>query len=91
MDKYRPERPTSLALFPQLPQAGSQVGRGAGGIHPGGSSKWVSVCVCVSCDHVMGHRFLQLEDSCVVCGIRFLEVCEAELQQPVQGRLDGLS
>ncbi|XP_037538535.1 C-Jun-amino-terminal kinase-interacting protein 1 [Nematolebias whitei] len=24
MDKYRPERPTSLALFPQLPQAGSQ-------------------------------------------------------------------
>ncbi|KAF6722085.1 C-Jun-amino-terminal kinase-interacting protein 1 [Oryzias melastigma] len=24
MDKYRPKRPTSLALFPQLPQAGTQ-------------------------------------------------------------------
>lgn len=27
MDKYRPKRPTTLALFPQLPQAGTQVGR----------------------------------------------------------------
>lgn len=26
MDKYRPKRPTTLALFPQLPQAGTQVG-----------------------------------------------------------------
>lgn len=27
MDKYRPKRPTTLALFPQLPQAGTQVWR----------------------------------------------------------------
>ena len=26
MEKYRPKRPTTLALFPQLPQAGTQVG-----------------------------------------------------------------
>ncbi|KAI3371804.1 hypothetical protein L3Q82_024366, partial [Scortum barcoo] len=28
MDKYRPKRPTTLALFPQLPQAGSQTCEG---------------------------------------------------------------
>lgn len=32
MDKYRPKRPTTLALFPQLPQAGTQVRRQGGSL-----------------------------------------------------------
>lgn len=32
MEKFRPKRPTTLALFPQLPQAGTQVGRLGGSL-----------------------------------------------------------
>lgn len=49
MDKYRPKRPTTLALFPQLPQAGTQVGRMGGS--PALKMGWemghsVDECVC---------------------------------------------
>lgn len=50
MDKYRPKRPTTLALFPQLPQAGTQVGRLGGS--PVFKMSWemgysVFECVCI--------------------------------------------
>lgn len=56
MDKYRPKRPTTLALFPQLPQAGTQVRRLGGA--PVFKMSWRDglqcACVCESVCNIMG-------------------------------------
>lgn len=59
MDKYRPKRPTTLALFPQLPQAGTQVG----GLFLKGAVGCCGKCVSwLDCVFGMRHLSIQLNN-----------------------------